>query len=147
MPQPPARFPLVLGPDGRPALGTWGEGSKVRAAVTDPMQTRAARALAASKLTLDAALGQVAIAAAMVMAGTGDLATLQVGGAGAGGRAENGCGVRWVWRRDVCVTPRHCPHSSCVTRRGAATATCTLASRLCSRLRRACSSSPEATRR
>lgn len=61
----------------------------MRAAVTDPMQTRAARALAASKLTLDAALGQVAIAAAMVMAGTGDLATLQVGGVGAGS-----CGVQ-----------------------------------------------------
>lgn len=76
-PCPPARFPLVLGPDGRPALGSWGEGSKVRAFVVEAMQTRSARSLAASKLALDAALGQIALAVSMVMAGTGDLSTLQ----------------------------------------------------------------------
>ena len=77
-PNPPARFPLTLGPDGRPTLGSWGEGSKARAAVVEAMQTRSARSLAASKLALDAALGQIALAVAMVMAGTGDLTTLQV---------------------------------------------------------------------
>ena len=82
---PPAGYPLVLDSDGRPALGRWGEGSKTRAAVTEALKTRSARSLAAAKLALDAALGQVAIAVAMVMAGTGDLSTLQVRTFDAGG--------------------------------------------------------------
>jgi hypothetical protein len=171
-PEPSARYPLVLGADGRPALGTWNSASKIRAAVTEVMKTRTARALAPQKLILDAVLGQIALAVAMVMAGTGDLATLQVRvgkGWGLMRSRRDACGKdfrRGVHVENVAAAPLQCarpaslytcfelieppctlPCSFCAMRPVVLTWTCTTVSRQRWHPPLACSSSPQETRR